>query len=255
MLGFSVLVLFPCHQSSRGATAFYLQFFGRHPDMVMKKLRIPNTFLISCRHDSRLLSVVKMVLITCLGIVWISFSSAIPSWAMEKSLVPSYGEGKYELIVFTDYFCPPCQMLEVDAETSLKGLLAAGGVKVTFIDVPIHKYTPLYVKYFLYTANAGANYKDILNVRKILFTLAKANTITTEEGLANALHKERIVFKPYDLKKVYAALDETIRKYNIRSTPTCVVRYSDSDVRKYVGGDEIKQGLSLLQSRQKKASR
>jgi protein-disulfide isomerase len=169
--------------------------------------------------------------------------------------VPSYGEGKYELIVFTDYFCPPCQALEVDMESSLKNILAAGGVKVTFIDVPIHKYTPLYGKYFLYTANAGSNYKDSLNIRKILFTLAKANNITTEEGLANALRKERIVYKPYDLKKVYATLDETIRKYNIRSTPTCIVRYSDSDVRKYVGGDEIKQGLSLLQSRQKKAPR
>jgi protein-disulfide isomerase len=197
----------------------------------------------------------KMALIAPSGVALIFFGSTISSYAVEKSLVPSYGEGKYELIVFTDYFCPPCQALEVDMESSLKNILAAGGVKVTFIDVPIHKYTPLYGKYFLYTANAGSNYKDSLNIRKILFTLAKANNITTEEGLANALRKEHIVFKPYDLKKVYAALDETIRKYNIRSTPTCIVRYSDSDVRKYVGGDEIKQGLSLLQSRQKKAPR
>lgn len=197
----------------------------------------------------------EIVLITYLGIVLIFFSSVISSWAMEKSLVPSYGDGKYELIVFTDYFCPPCQVLEVDAETSLKGILAAGGIKVTFIDVPLHQYSALYGKYFLYTANAVSNYRNALNVRNILFSLAKANTITTEEALANTLRKQNVVFKPYDLKKVYIALNETIHKYNIRSTPTCIVRYSDSDVRKYVGGDEIKQGLSLLQSRQKKAPR
>jgi len=186
--------------------------------------------------------------------VTLSMTSAA-SVAAEKSPIPSYGAGKYELFVFTDYFCPPCQGLETDMEPVLKGLLAAGGVKITFIDVPIHPYSLLYIKYFLYAANADSKNKDILRARNILFTLAKSNNVTTENDLANALRKQRVAFKPYDLKNVFAALTEIVRKYNIRSTPTCIVKYSDTDVRKYLGTDEIKKGLSLLQSTLKNPKR
>lgn len=196
-----------------------------------------------------------MTWIIPVGIFLVCFSSVASSPARENALIPSYGDGKFELIVFTDYFCPPCQALESDMEPALKNILKTGGVRVTFVDVPIHQFTALYGKYFLYTANTRANYKDALHARNILFALAKNNTITTDDGVANALRKQHVVFKPYDLKRVYAALDQAIRKYNIRSTPTCVVKYSDTDVIKYIGADEIKKGLSLLQSRQKNPKR
>lgn len=223
--------------------------------MGIRKLLIPDGSVKPSRYHSRRSFLKKITRIIPLGIFLICFGSTVSALAGENALIPSYGDGKFELIVFTDYFCPPCQALEADMEPALKNILKAGGVRVTFVDVPIHQFTALYGKYFLYTVNAGAKYKDALHVRNILFALAKNNTITTDEGVANSLRKQRVVFKAYDLKKVHVALDQTMRKYNIRSTPTCVVKYSDTDVNKYIGTDEIKKGLSLLQSRMKKAQR
>jgi protein-disulfide isomerase len=211
------------------------------------------------RNDSVLYhaSVIRKTVCSIPAIIAFMVILSVTSFAVaEQSLVPSYGEGKYELFVFTDYFCPPCQGLEADMEPALKRLLATtGGVRVTFVDVPLHQYSLLYIKYFLYAANAGAKNKDILRARNILFSLAKSNTVTTEDDLANALRKQRVAFKPYDLKNVFAALTEIVRKHNIRSTPTCIVKYSDTDVRKYTGGDEIKKGLSLLQTHLKNPQR
>jgi len=208
------------------------------------------------RYDSGRLSLIReSVWSISVVIAVMAILSVTSSAATEKSPVPSYGAGKYELFVFTDYFCPPCQGLEADMEPALKRLLATGGVRVTFVDVPLHQYSLLYIKYFLYAANTGAKNKDILRARNILFTLAKSNNVTTEDDLANALRKQRVAFKPYDLKNVFAALTEIVRKYNIRSTPTCIVKYSDTDVRKYLGPDEIKKGLSLLQSTLKNPQR
>jgi thiol-disulfide isomerase/thioredoxin len=169
----------------------------------------------------------------------------------EKSLVTSYGDGVYELIIFTDYFCPSCQALESDLDPILNKLIEKGGVKITFIDAPVHTLTQLYGKYFLYAVNAGHGFKEILQVRRVLFSIAKGNIVSTEEALAPELKTQGVVFKPRDLTTVYIAMNEIMKKYDIRSTPTCVVKYSDSDIRKYFGPDEIKQGLSLLLSSQK----
>ncbi len=207
-------------------------------------------------HDSGRSSVIRKTVCSIPAVVALMVFLSVTSFAVaEQSLVPSYGAGKYELFVFTDYFCPPCQELEADMEPALRRLLATGGVRVTFVDVPLHQYSLLYIKYFLYAANGGAKNKDILRARNILFSLAKSNTVTTEDDLANALRKQRVAFKPYDLKNVFAALTEIVRKHNIRSTPTCIVKYSDTDVRKYIGGDEIKKGLSLLQTHLKNPQR
>jgi len=47
------------------------------------------------------------------------------------------GSGLTEVLIFTDYFCPPCQAVEPFLEKALADLYRSG-VKVTFVDKPIH---------------------------------------------------------------------------------------------------------------------
>jgi len=173
-----------------------------------------------------------------------------PSSNIEKPPVPSYGEGSTEVIIFTDYFCPPCQALENELDAMLIKLFEKGGVKITFVDAPVSKHTQLYAKYFLYSINAGADFQGMLKTRRVLFAAARTNAVFTEEGITSELRGQGIAFQPYDLSKVYTVLNELMKNHDIRSTPTCVVKYSNADMRKYMGPEEIKKGLLLLLSAQ-----
>jgi len=173
-----------------------------------------------------------------------------PSSNSEKPLLPSYGEGFQEVIIFTDYFCSPCQALESEMDPILNKLMEKGDVKITFVDAPVNKFTQLYARYFLFSVNTGADFKKILHIRHVLFSIAKTNTVFTEEQIASELRAQGIVFQPYNLTSVYALLNEMIKDYNIRSTPSCIVKYSDGDIRHYTGSRDIKQGLLFLLSAQ-----
>ncbi len=176
--------------------------------------------------------------------VVLTFSgSATPAYGAERPSAPSYGNGPYELIIFSDYFCPPCQSVEPEMDMYLNEFLSKSGVKVTFIDMPLHELTPLYARYFLYVVNAGGRYKEILYARKVLFELAIANAAATDKALAQKLEERGVAFKAYDPKPVFAVLDRTIKEFKANATPTCFVKYSGTDIRKYVGPEEIRKGL------------
>ncbi len=192
-----------------------------------------------------------LTLFVVLGYIFtvLTFSgAATPAYGEDKSPVPSYGSGQYELIVFTDYFCQPCQLLEAELDPALNEFLSRGGVRVTFVDLPIHKETHLYAKYFLYAARAGRSYKNALRARVVLFSLAKNRAALTENELEKALKAQGIPLKPYNLKPVYPVLNKIISTYKVKSTPTCVVKYSDSDIRMYTGTFEIRNGLAMLRA-------
>jgi thiol-disulfide isomerase/thioredoxin len=194
---------------------------------------------------------VPLLIFVLLGYIFIilTFSgSATPAYGAERSLVPSYGHGKYELIFFTDYFCPPCQLLESEIDPALTEFLSKGGVRVIFVDLPIHKETPLYARYFLYAARAGTSYESVLYARRVLFSLAKKRAALSEEELKMALNSQGVPFTPYDLKTVYPALNKIINTYKVKSTPSCVIKYSNDDIRKYTGTFEIRNGLGMLRA-------
>lgn len=56
------------------------------------------------------------------------------------------------------------------------------------------------------------------------------------------------MLKPYDVKPVLSEYNRIIRKYKVTLTPTCIVKYSEPDVRRYREFDEIRSGLSKLQT-------
>jgi thiol-disulfide isomerase/thioredoxin len=171
--------------------------------------------------------------------------SATPAYGAENAWIPSYGKGKVEIIVFTDYFCHPCQAVEKDLEPALEEFLAKGRATVTFVDMPIYRQTPLYAKYFLYGAlNKG--YREALHVRRELFDLAKGSAPGSDADLSAALRARHVSLTPHDEKPTFQAWNGIIRNYKVNSTPTMVVRYAPADVRTYRGGMEIRQGLEQL---------
>jgi len=124
--------------------------------------------------------------------------------------------------------------------------MASNSVKITFIDIPIHRQTTLYNRYFLYAANAAGSGRDLLLARQELFALAGRDAAANEKKIVSRFENQKISFKVYDLKPVYPELNRIIKQFKVRSTPTCVVRYSSSDIRTYTGVTQIKQGMAVL---------
>ncbi len=181
--------------------------------------------------------------------VTLTFSgSATPAYGQDAGTFPAYGNGRYEVYVFTDYFCPPCRGIENDLEAGLKAVMATGGVRIAFVDMPIYKNTPLYVKYFLYAVHAGGGFQGALKARNVLFSLASRNVVLEPE-VEKALKSQGIALSPYNPKPVLDQFNQIIRKFKATGTPTVVIKYSETEVLEYSGGKEIRDGLALLRQR------
>jgi thiol-disulfide isomerase/thioredoxin len=193
-----------------------------------------------------------LLLFSLLGYLTILFTfsgSVTPAYGFDSTgSIPSLGKGPYEVVIFADYFCPPCKRIDIKAEPLLKELLATNKVKITFIDVPFHSATPIYAKYYLYAANASPDANTILRVRKILFEAAQVKHIQKEDALVSYLKEQKISWEIFDEKPILKMLSDTIRKNIIGSTPTCVITYSATDVKKYIGDDKIWEGLTILKT-------
>lgn len=174
----------------------------------------------------------------------VAFGSVAVTHGAETAAVPSYGKGPVELIVFTDYFCPPCAMIETDLGPAILKLMARGRVKVTFVDIPGHgKDSVLYAKYFLFSTQGAPGYKNAMHARDVLFDLARQNTVKTDAEVEQTFTAKGVAFKAFNTKPVYAEWDKAIKRYKIRTTPTCILKYSETNIRTYTGTVEIRNHL------------
>ena len=197
------------------------------------------------------LNKLPLLVVSVLGYLVILFTfsgSVTPAYGQEGPRIPSLGKGSYEVLFFSDYFCPPCRRLDASLEPVFKELLARGDVKITFIDVPFSRATPLYARHYLYAVHAGADMREILRIRSAFFRAAQDKNIQSKEALVNYLKEQKIAWKEYDEKPVLQMLNMIIKQNRIDATPTCVIRYSPSDAKKYVGTDEIWDGLTKLKA-------
>ena len=138
--------------------------------------------------------------------------------------------------------------MESELDPAVQEFLSGGGVKVTFVDLPLHKETRLYAQYYLYAAKAAKGYENVLHARQVLFSLARNYAAQTEDDLKKALKAEGVSIAVYDLSPVYPALNKIINTYQAKSTPTCIIKYASDDIRKYVGTFEIRNGLGMLRA-------
>ena len=197
---------------------------------------------------------VPLLLMAVLGYLFITLAfsgSVTPAYGAEKSPVPSFGKGPCQVIVFTDYFCPPCQGLEPSLEPVLEQIHAGGRAEIIFVDMPVYKETPLYARYYLYAANARGGFKDVMEARRALFSIARGKTVKDEESLAKALKEKSIAFKPYDPKPVFDAWNDMIRKHKVQGTPSCVINDCRAGISRHTGQDDILQALSRFKMRPK----
>ena len=185
--------------------------------------------------------------------VVMTFSGSVtPAYGQESpGGLPSLGKGSCEIIMFSDYFCRPCRILDASAESDLKEILATGGAKLVFADVPTTRLSPMYARYYLYGVHAAGDVERVLRLRRVLFEAAQINRLNAEEKLIAHLRNKNIIWKKIDEKPVFAELNALIREKGIDATPTCVIRYSASETKKYVGTDEVKKALSDLKTRLK----
>jgi thiol:disulfide interchange protein DsbA len=182
--------------------------------------------------------------------IMLTFSGSVtPAYGQEAVLrVPSLGKGPYEIMMFADYLCPPCRQIDSKTEPLLKELLATGRVRVTFVDVPFSAVTPMYAKYYLYSVNAGTDKNSILRIRRVLFNAAQVKNIKMEEDLIAYLKEQKISWKAMNEKSIYPLLSAIIKENKVDETPSCVIKYSSTDIKKYVGTDEIWDGLTKFKA-------
>ncbi|MEE9910962.1 MAG: DsbA family protein [Deltaproteobacteria bacterium] len=183
--------------------------------------------------------------------VFIAMMLGLVVWAPDaaaRNTIPSLGAGPYEIIMYSDYFCPPCNRIDAKAEPLLKELLATGKVKLTFVDVPFHKETPLYVRVYLYAANAGPTDEEVFRIRRVLFTAAQEKRIDDREALLAYVKEQKVTWRAFNEKPVFSMLSASIKQNKVDETPTCIIRYSPTEVEKYGGTDEIWDGLIKLKA-------
>ena len=83
---------------------------------------------------------------------------------------------------------------------------------------------------------------------KSFSSAAQEKRIETSEALLGYLKEQKIVGKSFDEKPVFSMLSAMIKENKVDKTPTCVIKYSSMDVKKYVGTEEIWIGLTKLKT-------
>jgi thiol:disulfide interchange protein DsbA len=169
------------------------------------------------------------------------FGSVTPAYG-EENAISSFGSGRVTVRLYTDYFCGPCNSLEGKLEGVIVELVQKKIIRITFIDTPIHKETPLYAKYFLYVLNEKRDFKHALLARAVLFEAAAANIIHPGE-LESFLTKRGIGYRIFDVKPVFDRFERHIREDGITSTPTCVIS-TGNEPQKFKGAEKILEALN-----------
>jgi len=185
----------------------------------------------------------RMMALLCITIFFFFFVAATTSSAQEMSLY-TFGKGKIQVRLYADYFCGPCRNLEPKIEPLITNLVKRNVITISFIDVPLHKHSTLYAKYFLYILNNKKNLDYALKARKTLFDASKV-PVEDQEKLETFLQANAIKFKPFDVMPVFTIFQNYFREDRIDSTPTCVIiNGNKKDI--FRGDRDVFNGLEKL---------
>jgi len=180
-------------------------------------------FLLNFSRTRKWLSVISMVLAFFLFSLFFN-GSVTPSYA-EETMIPAFGQGRINVRLYTDYFCPPCRAMEPDVETILSELIKKNRINITFVDTPLYQYSSLYARYYLYAMNEKKEFEHALATRAVLMEGAKQNI--SEPGRIEALLADKgMQIKPLDTKPVFDVFSRSLKEDGITSTPTCVIENS-----------------------------
>lgn len=172
------------------------------------------------------------------------FLSAISVQAMSDPF-PTYGTGAVQVRLYTDYFCPPCRGMEPALEPILKDLVKRKVIKVTLIDVPYSKSSPLYARYFLYALKSKYDFDHALMVRNTLFDATITNQVNTGEKIEELFRSKGIPYKAFEPRPAFDKYNNLIKEDRIDATPSCVIIKSGKK-ETFVGGADIIKALKGL---------
>jgi thiol:disulfide interchange protein DsbA len=198
-------------------------------------------FLLNFDMSKKILMTASLIL----GFILFSifFQGMVTPLYAEEILIPSFGTGKTQVRLYTDYFCGPCSSLEPQLEKVIPDLVKKGVITITFIDTPIHKQSGLYAMYFLYILNEKKEFNYAFHARALLFDAAK-NKITEKNMLEEFLKKKGIGFKPFDIKPTFSFFNTYFREDKINATPTCVI--SNGEKKSFTGIEDITKALERI---------
>jgi thiol-disulfide isomerase/thioredoxin len=158
------------------------------------------------------------------SMVLVGLIAAGCGWAEERNPpFPSYGSGPVEVRLYTDYFCPPCREMEPYVEPLLKNLLGKNAIRLTLVDVPNSKLSPLFARNFLYALRKNNDLEHAFRVRNILSEAAIRKNVTTQERIETLFKEKGIPFSSFDAKPAFDHYNILIKEDKINGTPTCVV--------------------------------
>ena len=146
-----------------------------------------------------------------------------PPLFAEEPLLSSFGTGPARVILYTDYFCPPCRGLEPRLEPLIVDLMNQSAIHLIFVDTPIHPQSPVYARQFLYALNFKKDFQHALFVRSALFEAAE-NQIIEKKKLGEFIRKKGIEFIPFDVSSILAVWNRTLQEDKIDSTPTIMIQ-------------------------------
>jgi hypothetical protein len=156
----------------------------------------------------------------------------------------SFGNGKKEVRLYSNFFCSHCRDIEPKVEYLLTSLVKRKVITLTFIDLAPNSSAFVYVKSFLYILNEKKELSHTLKARSTLFEASKAQ-ITDPEKLEAYMRSKGFSYKVFDPKPVFATLQRFIQEDNIDSTPTCVI-INGKNKETFMGTENIVAALEQL---------
>ena len=170
-----------------------------------------------------ILSILPAALVTITMVM--AFTSAAGGAGIQSAsdmFLLSFGKGKTQIKLYSDYFCGACRALEPGMEHSIADLVKRNAATVTFVDVPMHKNSAMYASYFLYILNEKKDIQRALKARSVLFEAARLG-ISDKDKLEQFLLKKGFKFRKFDAKSLFSVLQGYLKDDMIRATPTSVV--------------------------------
>lgn len=163
-----------------------------------------------------------------IGLVFamMGITKADPLHAAQTSLKDRIAFGNQsspvEVYIFTDWYCPACEMIESKLETMSPQIEKVA--KVFYIDANIHEesinFTPFNLSFMVY------NKPLYFKLRSVLQSIAEKTKTPTDEQVAKAVTPLGVTFKdlPYmDIALGTKLFKKLKRQFDITSTPTIVV--------------------------------
>jgi protein-disulfide isomerase len=179
--------------------------------------------------------------------VWLLFLSLIVPGrsvgAADVSLL-TFGTGKTQVRIYSDYLCGACGKLEPRLDAALKDLVKKNKVSLTFVDTPTHRQSPLFARYFLYILNEKKDFEHALKMRALLFEAVKMG-VADKPQLEEFLAAREVKYKAFDVTPVFKTLEGYIRDDKVARTPTAVI-LSGEKKESHDGAEPIIKALNAI---------